>query len=64
MYGSARTRFLYVVTNVVRDGAARRGSWNPAALAPGDYTIRIFAADYAGNEAVAGRDLPITVVEG
>ncbi|MBZ1524054.1 hypothetical protein J3336_11580, partial [Leuconostoc mesenteroides] len=35
VYGSARTRFIYVVTNVVRDGAARSGSWNPAALAPG-----------------------------
>jgi len=61
VYGSAATRFLYVVTNRTRDGAAAAGSWNPAALAPGDYTIRIFAADYAGNEALAGRDLDITV---
>jgi hypothetical protein len=61
VYGSARTRFQYVVTNVVRDGAARTGSWNPAALAPGDYTVRIYAADYAGNVAVAGRDLPLTI---
>ncbi|QYF94188.1 gluconolaconase [Massilia sp. PAMC28688] len=64
VYGSARTRFLYVVTNVVRDGAARAGSWSAAQLAPGDYVIRILAADYAGNEAVQRRDLPITVVEG
>jgi len=61
VYGSARTRFLYVVTNTVRDGQARSGGWDPAALAPGDYTIRVFAADYVGNEALAGRDLPITV---
>ncbi len=61
VYGSAATRFLYVVTNRTRDGAAATGSWDPAALAPGDYTIRIFAADYAGNEALAGRDLDITV---
>ena len=61
VYGSASTRFLYVVTNVVRDGAARNGSWNPAQLAPGDYTVRIYAADFAGNVALAGRDLPITV---
>lgn len=61
VYGSATTRFLYVVTNVVRDGAARTGSWNPAALAAGDYLVRIHAADYAGNVALAGRDLPITV---
>ena len=61
VYGSKATRFLYLVTNTVRDGVARQGSWNPAGLAPGDYTIRITAADYAGNQAVAGRDLPVTI---
>lgn len=61
VYGSATTRFLYVVTNTVRDGVAKTGSWDPAGLAPGDYVIRIFAADYVGNEALNGRDLPITV---
>ncbi|MES2901589.1 MAG: NHL repeat-containing protein [Pseudomonadota bacterium] len=61
VYGSATTRFLYSVTNTVRDGAARSGSWDPAALAPGDYVIRIFAADFAGNQAEGGRDLAITV---
>lgn len=61
VYGSKATRFLYQVTNMVRDGVARPGSWNPATLAPGDYTIRILAADYAGNVAQAGRDLAITV---
>ena len=61
VYGSATTRFLYVVTNVVRDGAARTGSWNPAQLAPGAYLVRIYAADFAGNVALAGRDLPITL---
>ena len=61
VYGSAATRFLYVVTNRARDGVAATGSWDPAQLAPGDYTIRIVAADYAGNEAQAGRELSITV---
>ncbi|WP_229506068.1 NHL repeat-containing protein [Massilia genomosp. 1] len=61
VYGSATTRFLYVVTNTVRDGVAKTGGWDPAALAPGDYLIRIFAADYVGNQAQSGRDLPITV---
>ena len=61
VYGSKATRFLYQVTNTVRDGVARSGSWNPAGLAPGDYTIRILAADYAGNVALAGRDLAITI---
>ena len=61
VYGSKSTRFLYVVTNTVRDGAASTGSWDPGALAPGDYTIRILAADFSGNEASGGRDLLITV---
>lgn len=61
VYGSARTRFLYVLTNRVRDGAAATGSWDPASLQPGDYTIRVFAADYAGNEATGGRELAIRV---
>ena len=61
VYGSATTRFLYVVTNVVRDGAARTGSWNPAPLSPGDYVVRIYAADFSGNVALAGRDLPIRI---
>ena len=61
VYGSASTRFLYVVTNVVRDGAAKSGSWDPARMAPGEYLIRIYAADFAGNVAVARRDLPVTI---
>jgi sugar lactone lactonase YvrE len=61
VYGNATTRFLYLVTNTVRDGMAAAGSWDPAPLAPGDYTIRILAADFAGNEALLGRDLAITV---
>jgi sugar lactone lactonase YvrE len=61
VYGSASTRFLYLVTNTVRDGRAAAGGWDPSTLAPGDYTIRILAADFAGNQALAGRDLAITV---
>ncbi|MFP5391546.1 MAG: gluconolaconase [Gammaproteobacteria bacterium] len=61
VYGSARTRFLYVATNLVRDGRAEPGSLDPAQLAPGDYLIRVLAADYMGNTAMSGRDLPITV---
>ena len=61
VYGNASTRFLYVVTNTVRDGAAASGSRDPAPLAPDDYTIRILAADHAGDTALAGRDLAITV---
>jgi hypothetical protein len=55
------TRMLYVVSNVVRHGRAERGGWNPAGLAPGDYVVRVYAADWAGNVGVAGRDLAITI---
>jgi len=61
VHSDQRTRFLYVVTNIVRHGRAERGGWNPADLPPGKYTIRIHAADRAGNVASAGRDLPITI---
>jgi DNA-binding beta-propeller fold protein YncE len=61
VHSEQRTRFLYVVSNVIRHGRAERVGWNPATLPRGDYTIRIYAADHAGNVAVGGRDLPITI---
>ena len=61
VHSEQRTRFLYVVSNLVRHGRAQRVGWNPSALPRGDYTIRIYAADHAGNVAVGGRDLPITI---
>ena len=61
VYGSAETRFLYEVTNTVREGRAERGTWDTSELEPGDYTLRIHASDLAGNEAVENRDLAITV---
>jgi len=51
VHGNASTRFLYVVTNRVRDGIAEKGSWNPASLAAGNYVLRVTAADFAGNQA-------------
>jgi hypothetical protein len=61
VYGNATTRFLYQVTNIVRGERAASGVWRTSELPPGDYLLRIMALDYAGNEAVAGRDLPITI---
>jgi DNA-binding beta-propeller fold protein YncE len=61
VHGANETRFFYVVSNRVRGGVAKVGGWSPASLPPGDYTVRILAADYAGNAAVEGRDLPITL---
>ena len=59
VHGAAETRFLYVVTNRVSGGHADIGGWRPDSLPAGDYIIRILAADYAGNVAIDGRDLPI-----
>ncbi|MCA1613231.1 MAG: gluconolaconase, partial [Acidobacteria bacterium] len=60
VYGSKETRFFYEVTNTVRRGEAREGSWNSAELPAGDYTLRVFAADFAGNVATA--DVPVRIV--
>lgn len=61
VYGSAKTRFLYEVTNTVRDGRAAQGAWDASQLPKGDYILRIIAADYSGNEAQEGRDLKVTI---
>jgi sugar lactone lactonase YvrE len=61
VYGSQSTRFLYEVTNTVRDGRAAPGVWDTSQLPKGDYVLRIVAADYSGNEAEEGRDVLITV---
>ena len=61
VYGSAKTRFLYEVTNTVRDGRAAAGVWDTSELPKGDYVLRIIAADYSGNEAQKNRDLKITL---
>lgn len=63
VYGSKETRFLYEVTNTVRHGRAERGTLDTSTLPPGDYTLRILAADFAGNEATENRDVPITVMK-
>ena len=61
VYGSKATRFAYAVNNTLHAGQALPGTWKVDGLAPGDYTLRIVAADYAGQEAVEGRDLAITI---
>ncbi|MGI9105009.1 MAG: gluconolaconase [Pyrinomonadaceae bacterium] len=63
VYGSKRTRFLYEATNIVRHGQAARSTWNASELPAGDYTLRIHASDFNGNEATAGRDVEITIEE-
>ncbi|HEX2310544.1 MAG TPA: hypothetical protein VHH91_07495, partial [Vicinamibacterales bacterium] len=61
VYGTRRTRFLYVVTNTVRAGVAEEGLWDTATLEPGRYTVRILAEDSKGNRATTGRDLAVVV---
>jgi hypothetical protein len=59
VYGSKTTRFLYEVTNTVRDGRARAELWNASEMEKGDYTLRIVIADYSGNQSLA--DVPIRI---
>lgn len=61
-YGNRSTRFLYVVTATLHDGVAADGAFDTAPLVPGNYTIRVLAADASGNEALRNRDLAITVI--
>jgi len=61
-YGQRITRFLYIVTNRFHGGTASTGFWDTSALPPGDYTLRIWAVDFAGNAATENRDVPITIL--
>jgi sugar lactone lactonase YvrE len=57
-YGG-RTVFAYIVTNVAQGGMAREEFLDVSQVAPGDYTLRVFAEDFFGNQA--RRDTPIIV---
>ena len=61
VYGSKTTRFLYEVTNTVKDGRAAPGVWDTSQLPKGDYVLRIIAADYSGNEVQEGRDVLVRI---
>jgi sugar lactone lactonase YvrE len=61
VYGSKSTQFAYAATNRLRDGEAEAGSWKLGALAPGEYILRIYAADFAGQVALEGRDLVLVI---
>lgn len=61
VHGNAETRFAYAINNTLMHGKVTPGAWKVGALGPGNYTLRITAEDYAGNAAVKGRDLAITV---
>jgi sugar lactone lactonase YvrE len=61
VYGSKATRFTYSLLSRLEDGEVTPGRWQIGALAPGDYTLRVYAADYAGNTATGGRDLELSI---
>jgi len=61
VYGSKSTQFAYAVNNTLEGGQALPAMWNIGGIEPGAYTLRIIAADYAGNVATQGRDLPIVI---
>ncbi len=53
------TVFNYIATNSLHNGEAREAFLDLAKILPGDYTLRVSAADFFGN--VTERDLPITI---
>jgi sugar lactone lactonase YvrE len=61
VYGSRATHFAYTVNNTLLGGRATAGSWKIGSLVPGDYILRIYAADYGGQVATIGRDLALTI---
>jgi len=60
-YRGRRTRFLYIVTNSFRGGAATEGFWDTTSLQPGPYVLRVIARDARGNAAIANRDLKVVI---
>jgi len=61
VYGSKSTQFDYALNNRLHDGEIETGSWRIGELAPGQYILRIHAADFAGNLARDGRDLAFVI---
>jgi sugar lactone lactonase YvrE len=49
---SPETVFNYTVSNVVKNGEAREDFFDTTKLPNGDYKIRVFAADFFGNETM------------
>lgn len=59
VYGARRTQFLYVATTEYRNGIAKVGAWDTSSLTPGEYVVRGFVEDFAGNRA--SRDLKVVI---
>lgn len=61
VHGNARTRFLYNISNQIQDGHAVLNYWQIKNLPAGDYRIRVFAKDYAGNLATGRSELKVKI---
>jgi len=59
--GATETHFRYNVASTPRTGPVAAGTWSTTGMAPGDYTLRIVARDFSGNEALRGRDLAVRI---
>lgn len=57
---TGETIFDYIVTNFVNDDAYRNGFLDTTTIENGNYTLRVFAADYFGNASF--KDLNIEVI--
>ncbi len=58
---TGETVFNYIVTNRLDGDVHSEGFFDAAVLAPGIYTIRVFAADFFGNRA--SKDIEIEVIK-
>ena len=58
--GSSETHFRYRVGRTPGQ-ASTQAPFSTATLAPGDYTLRVVAKDFSGNEATRGRDVAVRI---
>lgn len=59
---TGETIFAYIITNIVRDREAREDYWHTSQLPEGEYTLRVFAADFFGNRTT--RDTLVRITAG
>jgi sugar lactone lactonase YvrE len=56
---TGETIFNYIVTDEVGSGAAKEGFFDTGKFSPGNYILRVFAADFFGNQA--SKDIKIAI---
>jgi hypothetical protein len=58
---TGETIFNYIVTNTLDGTRFTEGFIDPSSLSAGQYTIRVYAADFFGN--VASKDILVEVIK-